>query len=192
MQKLHIDQRSDSDQQRIDALEQEINRLKAQEEPDIECPSSFETIISKDFGLGFSKPRIWNAHPEKHLGMYMQPLDENTMSAGFRGNITITATPIDQLPGLPSNPKDISDENLKGPFLTAMELFSGQNATWNPTFIANRRAMHGTFNYSRPENPEINIIVEGMTVLDEKSHQLFIFALHEIESRAEESKQLFR
>lgn len=52
--------------------------------------------------------------------------------------------------------------------------------------------MTSSFNYSRPQNPEAKIIVEGATVLDEKGRRLFVFALHEAEQRAEESSQLFR
>lgn len=123
LQKLQITQRSGSEQQRIHALEQEIDRLKAQENPTIECPNNFESIISKDFGIGFSKPRHWRNHPEQHIGIYTQPLDEKAMSAGFQGNITVTSTPLDQLPGLPTNPEDIPTDVLKGPFQTAIQHF---------------------------------------------------------------------
>ncbi len=192
LQKLQIDQTTRNEQRQIDALKQEIDRLKMQENPNIECPNNFESIISKDFGVGFSKPRHWRNHPEQHVGIYMQPLDEKTISAGFRGNITVTSTPLDQLPGLPINPEDIPTDALKGPFLTAIKTYSGEGAEWSSTFIANRRAMSSSFSYSRPENPESKIIVEGVTVLDEKGHRLFVFALHESELRAEESSQLFR
>lgn len=192
LQKVQTEQRNNNDQQRIDALEQKINQLKAGESPDIECPSNFETIVSKDFGLGFSKPREWSRHPEQHVGVYMQPLDEKVKAVGFQGNISVTVTPLDQLSGLPSDPKDISIETLKSPFLAAMEALSGKDLSWNPTYVANRRAMNCTFNYNRPGNPDIQVTVEGMVVLDEEGRRLFIFALHEAEPRAEESKQLFR
>ncbi|HEB28258.1 MAG TPA: hypothetical protein ENI05_10850 [Porticoccus sp.] len=192
LQKLQIEQRNNNNQQRIDALEQKINQLKAGELPDIECPSNFETIISKDFGLGFSKPREWGNHPEQHVGIYMQPLDEKVVAAGFRGNIAVTVTPLDQLPGLPSDPKDIPLEALKGPSLSAKKAWSGGDISWNPTYVANRRAMKSTFNYTLPENPEIHVSVEGVVVLDEAGRKLFVFALHEAEQRAKESRQLFR
>lgn len=192
LQKLQTEQRNNNDQQRIDALEQEINQLKAGGSPDIECPSNFETIVSKDFGLGFSKPRAWGNHPEQQVGIYMQPLDEKAKAAGFQGNIAVTVTPLDQLPGLPNDPKDIPIEALKGPFVTAIEALSGKDVNWDSTFVANRRAMDCTFNYNRPENPDIQVSVEGMVVLDEAGRRLFVFTLHEAAQRAEESRQLFR
>lgn len=123
LQKLQITQRSGSEQQRIHALEQEIDRLKAQENPTIECPNNFESIISKDFGIGFSKPRHWRNHPEQHIGIYTQPLDEKAMSAGFQGNITVTSTPWISCQGYPQTQKTFPLMSLKDRFKQPYSIF---------------------------------------------------------------------
>jgi hypothetical protein len=177
---------------RILALEQEIERLTSLDTPDIECPHSFEKIISKDFGLGFAKPRAWESHPEQHIGIYMQPLDDKAKAAKFRGNITVTVTPISLLPGLPSDLNEISDEMLKAPFMSTQSFFLGGEVDWKSTYVANRRAIMATLNYPLQNNPDVIIIVEGAVILDEVGRQLFIFALHEAEQRADASRKLFR
>ena len=192
--KLNTSQNNQKKEQtdgRIVALEQEIKRLTSLEIPNIECPNNFEKIISKDFGLGFAKPREWKNHPEQHIGVYMQPLDDKVQAAKFRGNITVTVTPLALL-DLPSDPNKISDEMLKAPFLSTQKLLLGGEVDWKSTYVANRRAMMATFNYQLQNNLDVIISVEGAVILDEVGRRLFIFALHEAEQRADESRKLFR
>lgn len=192
LQKLQTEQRNNNDQQRIDALEQEINQLKSGKSPDIECPSNFETIVSKDFGVGFSKPREWSNTPEQIIGLYMRPSKKGMPASEFGGNITVTVTPLEQMPEIPSNLADISSEALKVPFIKAQQFYSAVDINWEPTYLSNRRAMNTSFKYNHHLAPDTVIVVEGTVVLDEMSRKLFIFALYEDETRAQESKQLFR
>ena len=192
LQMAQTEQRNNNDQQRIDALEQEINQLKAGESPDIECPNNFETIVSKDFGLGFSKPREWNNTPEQIIGLYKRPSAQDVPSSEFGGSITVTVTPLEQLPNIPSNLADISSDALKTPFITAQQFYSAVDINWESTYLSNRRAMNTSYKYNHHLNPGTVIFVEGTVVLDEISRKLFIFALYEDETKAQESKQLFR
>jgi len=145
LQKLHTEQRNNNNQQRIDALEQEINQLKAEESPNIECPSNFETVVSKDFGLAFSKPREWKNTPEQIVGLYLRPSVKDIPTSEFGGNITVTVTPLEQIPNMPSNLADISPDALKAPFITAQQFYSATDISWEPTYLSNRRAMNTSY-----------------------------------------------
>jgi len=147
-------------------------------------------MVSRDFGLGFAKPRTWSQHPEQHIGMYMTPMTEDIIKTGFRGNITITMTLLDQVPGLPDDPDEITNDELKAPILSAMQVCGGTDVKWQPTYIANRRAMCAEFIYQPA--PELDVVMEGAVVLDAPGRRLFIFALHDALPHSEQSQQLFR
>lgn len=190
LQRQHLDNSQNNQAREIETLREELEKLRSGEQPELECPKGFELMVSRDFGLGFAKPRTWSQHPEQHIGMYMTPMTEDIIKTGFRGNITITMTLLDQVPGLPDDPDEITNDELKAPLQSAIQLHEGTDVKWHPTYVANRRAMCAEFTIHRAPGP--TIVMEGAVVLDAPGRRLFVFALYEALPHSEQSQQLFR
>ena len=120
----------------------------------------------------------------------MRPSEKGVPTSEFGGSITVTVIPLEQK-DMPSNLADIPAEALKAPFIKAQQFYSAVDVNWESTYLSNRRAMNTSFKYNPHLAPDTVIFVEGTVVLDEISCKLFIFALYENETKAQESKQLF-
>lgn len=191
LQKQQAESLAKSQSSQIKTLEQELKALRREGLPDVICPDGFEVIVSKDYGIGFSKPRLWEPNTEQSIGLYMRPINSENIDPSFRGNINVTVTPLENRAGIPEKLSELSNEELKSPFIAAIQLYSGKSVEWNETYISNRRAVKVSFNFHPSYNPNATVFCEGAVVLDELSKQLFIFALYESELLISESKKYF-
>lgn len=183
-----------SQRERISELQHLVARLRSGELPAVQCPDGFEVLVSRDLGVGFAHPKEWEQSPERFVGIFMRPLDQGVLERGFRGNISVTVTPVPSSEGSAqsSESDELLDELLKTPIEAAIKAWSGENVRWKSTYLANRKALEGIFDYPRKEREDKRNVVECVVVFDNIAHRLFIFALYECEEAAEPSRELFR
>lgn len=186
-------------QEKIEELDRAIERLQAGELPPVICPKGFMPMVSRDDGLAIARPIDWAVHPEKIVATFLRPLTSAEFETlKFRGNIVVTATPfneadrilIDALKHGDGGELDI-DLLLKAPALSAMELLSGGDLEAEPYQVGAKRGLRCRGFYPRPQVPGGVNCLDCVTVADETTGRLFIFALHECEEFVEDSREAF-
>ena len=182
---------------KIRELTREVTSLRAGEFPPVTCPEGFLVKVSRDSGIAYAFPATWEQSPETIVGLHMRPLTPQVVDAGWRGNITVTVTPlppsvIEDLTASTAETADRRTQLLKEPFLNAVDLCGSKDAVFESTFILNRHAVRVRATYPRRGRPQCTNILEGATVLDHSGRRLVIVALHEAQEFAAEATENFQ
>lgn len=185
-------------QEKISELNDTITRLRSGELPPVVCPEGYAPIVSRDNGIALAWPSDWDPHQEKTVAAILRPLDEQIAELGFRGNIFVTSTPLDEkgiqlLESLKEGAegKKLVDLTLQLPALHALQFFEGSEPAIEQFPIGKRMGVRCRSSYPRKGHPGRTNSFDCITVIDDQAMRFFVFALHECEELAEASREVF-
>lgn len=184
-------------QERISKLEGIISHLQSGELPPVICPENFVPFVSRDNGIALACPTEWEPIQERTVASFIRPINEEVAKLGFRGNIFVTSTPLDEqgtelLESLNQGNKGqkLVDLALQLPALNALKFLKGDEPSVEPFPVGPKRGIRCRSFYPRKEFPGQRNYFDCITVIDEEAGRFFIFALHECEELAEDSREI--
>jgi hypothetical protein len=183
---------------RLHEMEQLNERLRAGDLPPVICPPGFTAVISRDNGVAIARPVSWEPTGEQIVAAFFRPLDDRIVAMGFRGNIFVSATAMNEaaLTKVQVLARGDATANMEKlvliiPAIKTLQYLEGNEPLIEPFPIGRKSGIRCRSHYPRKGIEGKRNYFDCITVIDHDTRQFYIFTLHECEELKDESLEIF-